>query len=486
MTIDKRIFLSAIICPTFSWRDANIAEEIPLEEDYEKAIKIIEGNEIGDKARSIFPEGIFVSERKIDRAIEITKQLLENISVKVIFEATFQIGHFVARADILVRNEDNTYRLIEVKSSVNDKPELVDDLAYTAMVLKLANVKITNYELMLISKNFRLGMNSKNMFQIIDHTNEVISRIEEMLQYKDIIEKEIVSKNEPKAVFAFRCKDCKYLYSCFPDYTKQESIFHLPRLSEKQFNELSFLKIDSIKKIPDTFRLTESQQFARDSIKSNKLIKNENLKSMLEEVEWPIYYLDFETMMPAIPIYADTAPYTQVPIQFSIHYKENPDNTYEHFEYLASTNGDCREELSSKLIQNLGIQGTIFSYSSFEKTIIKGLIEKFPGKADKLQRIVDRIYDLQNIVKCTYHPKYMGSYSIKKTLPAIVPSLNYSDLDISNGSMAMSAFILMVRGVIEPTKEESIRSSLLKYCERDTLAMVKLHEELMKFENEEL
>lgn len=201
---------------------------------------------------------------------------------------------------------------------------------------------------------------------------------------------------------------------------------------------------------------------------------------MLNTVKWPVYYLDFESMMTAIPLYNDTAPYTQIPTQYSIHYKENTDSTYKHFEYLSSTNTDCRKDLADNLISNLGVEGTIFSYSSFEKIIINALISLFPEKAKQLQKIIERIYDLESIVKCTYHPQYMGSYSIKKTLPALLPSLSYSDLEINNGSMAMSVFALIVIGIIDSSKEENIRKSLLKYCERDTLAMVKLHEELMK------
>lgn len=96
-------------------------------------------------------------------------------------------------------------------------------------------------------------MKVDQMFNRIDHTYDIKKRVEEFLLLKDAVASGFFSEKEPEAVFAFRCKGCDFLDKCFLDYTKPESIFHLPRLSEKQFNELLSLNIKSIKEIPSSF-----------------------------------------------------------------------------------------------------------------------------------------------------------------------------------------------------------------------------------------
>jgi predicted RecB family nuclease len=463
-----------------SWKNSNSAIEENSEENYELQLKYAEGNEIGEKARETFHDGILIDVHNIDNAVEETKNAISDKHASIIFEAAFITEDLIARPDILIREKNNTFELIEVKSSLNDKEELWDDIAYTGMVLQLSGININKYTLMLMSKEFRLGMTDEKMFVKFDHTDEVINKINDMRSIKDSIVSSLKSKVEPANPLSLACRGCDYLDICFPDYAKKDSIFNLPRISEKLFNDLTSQGIKSIGNIPDTYKLSDTQAFVRESVKKDKIIITNKLRTMLDEIEWPIYYLDFESIMTAVPLFPNTAPYTQIPTQFSIHYLEKPNAKTDHFEYLANTNRDCRDELADKLISYLGIKGTVFSYSSFEKTIINGLIGQFPNKKESLKMIIDRISDLENIVKCTYHPEYAGSYSIKKTLPALVPSLNYSDLDIHNGGMAMSVFALMVKGLIDPNKEIDIRISLLKYCERDTLAMVKLHQVLMQ------
>lgn len=145
MPINKRNFLSAINCQTFSWKEAHIAEDGLCDDDYERQLKTYEGNKIGEGARKIFSNGVLVSEKNFEKALVKTKELLNDRRIKVIFEAAFRVDDFTAKSDIILRNENNTFDLIEVKSSVNDKQELVDDLAYTAMVLKLAHIDVNNY-----------------------------------------------------------------------------------------------------------------------------------------------------------------------------------------------------------------------------------------------------------------------------------------------------------------------------------------------------
>lgn len=72
-----------------------------------------------------------------------------------------------------------------------------------------------------------------------------------------------------------------------------------------------------------------------------------------------------------------------------------------------------------------------------------------------------------------------GSASIKSVLPAIAPEFSYKDLEISNGGDASNTFLSMIKEQFIGD-EVKVRKSLKKYCERDTLGMVIIWEELTK------
>ncbi|MCK5327465.1 MAG: DUF2779 domain-containing protein, partial [Candidatus Latescibacteria bacterium] len=132
--------------------------------------------------------------------------------------------------------------------------------------------------------------------------------------------------------------------------------------------------------------------------------------------------------------------------------------------------------------RDLGEKGSIIAYSPFEKTIINKLSEHFPELSPDLLALIDRIVDLEAILrKHFYHPDFHGSTSIKKTLPVLVPDMSYDGLEIANGDTAMSAFALMAQGHYGDGEIDTIRKNLLDYCRQDTLAMVRLHERLLEY-----
>jgi hypothetical protein len=208
----------------------------------------------------------------------------------------------------------------------------------------------------------------------------------------------------------------------------------------------------------------------------------DTLKSDIDKVVWPAHYLDFETVMTAIPLYPNIAPYTQIPSQFSIHKCSKPGSVVEHKQYLADPKKDCREELMERLINDLGQRGSVVMYSNFEKTIINSLSKLYPNFSKQLDSLLDRMVNLESIIrKNYYHPDFHGSYSIKNTLPVLVPGMSYKDLQIRDGDSAMAAFAYLALGKYKVEKErESIRDALLDYCKQDTLAMVNLHQELCR------
>ena len=206
-----------------------------------------------------------------------------------------------------------------------------------------------------------------------------------------------------------------------------------------------------------------------------------SLRQKLERIRWPVFYLDFETMMTAIPLWPDIAPYDQIPIQYSLHICESSGNIIRHIDYLADPHRDCRRELAERLIEDLKGEGSIITYSSFEKTTISKLSKTFSDLSDDLQSLIDRIVDLEQCIKCVNHPEFCGRTSIKVVLPVLVPDLSYEGLEIGNGDVALVTFAMMAQGKMGADEMERKRAALLEYCKMDTLAMVRLHKVLHGF-----
>lgn len=199
-------------------------------------------------------------------------------------------------------------------------------------------------------------------------------------------------------------------------------------------------------------------------------------------MSWPAYYLDFETVMTAIPLYPDIAPYTQIPTQYSIHVCSKPGDITNHSEYLADPSKDCRRELARKLLYDLRGKGSIIAYGNFEKVVINSLAELYPDLSEKLQDLTSRMVDLEGIIrKNFYHPDFCGSTSLKSVLPVLAPDLSYDDLEIADGDSAMAAFAYLALSRYQAKEAEVVKRNLLEYCKRDTLAMVKLHQRLTEY-----
>lgn len=476
--VTKEVFLNAVVCPTLGWMLRNPATGDSPADGLASKFRMEQGLEIGMRARNLYSSGVLVEERDSDRALLRTRELVADDTVNVIFEGAFDYGNYIARADILKRR-GNGWHLIEVKSNVNDDEELVNDLSYTTMVCQKAGININKASLLLISKDYRLGMDDACLFAEIDHTSDALARAVEFSDVTDEIDRVTSCAERPEPEAIFDCKKCDDYPVCIGEGIDNH-IFELPRLSQKKFDQLTEMGVNSIDEIPLDFDLTKNQKRVLSGVRTNAPIIEHNFSELVNSVEWPAYYLDFETVMTAIPLYPGVAPYTQIPTQYSIHKCSDFGKIEKHFEYLADPFQDCRRELALNLIENLEGEGSIVSYSGFEKTTIKGLIALFPNLAGELSELIERIVDLEKIIKDGfYHPAFHGKTSIKMTLPALVPGMSYEGLAISGGDNAMAAFAYMAMGTYSDEEAEEIKKDLLEYCGQDTLAMVRLHEKLM-------
>jgi len=211
---------------------------------------------------------------------------------------------------------------------------------------------------------------------------------------------------------------------------------------------------------------------------NNRIYLDTDIAGELNRLEYPIHFLDFETFNPALPLYIGTSPYKVIPFQWSDHIL-NEDGSIRHEEFLHDGFDDPRVEFARTLLQTLGDEGSIVVYSSFEAARIKELMQALPHLSDELHELLARIVDLLKLVRAhCYHPEFHGSFSIKSVLPALVPDLGYSDLEINDGGLASIAYAEIVNPDTKQERRDHPRKCLLDYCERDTEAEVRLYQTL--------
>lgn len=254
----------------------------------------------------------------------------------------------------------------------------------------------------------------------------------------------------------------------------------LSGISQRKLDELTALGIKDIRNIPGAFRLTELQNRIRRCVVTGGEYLAPELEDELKRVDYPIHFLDFETLGPAIPRYAGTRPYQTIPFQWSDHIL-CPDGTVNHREYLSTEDKDPQEEFGRTLLETLGEKGTIFIYTTYEVGIIRSLAEDLPSHRARLLALLDRFRDLHAATRrYFYHPQFHGSFSLKHVLPALLPEMGYESLAIQEGNMASLAYLRMLDPSTPDKEKEKIKEDLLVYCAHDTLAMVRLRDDLLR------
>ncbi|MDR3256055.1 MAG: DUF2779 domain-containing protein [Endomicrobium sp.] len=438
---------------------------------------ILENKNVHKMSWQLFPDAVNARGLKV---FDPSKGLISNPNVKTIYEFSFVVGNYSARADILQKFDNNSWHLFKVKSGSKYKVKYVQDMSFVAMVLSKAGIKVSKAVILYLSNGYRLGMDISQLFKELDCTEKVELKAQEFLSISDKAFEVLESENMPRPYLKRGCKNCPMFDNCMGKNAKRH-IFDLPRLSVLAIEELIALGADTVDKVPENFELTEMQKIARNCVLTDTTYVSENLKTEIENIKQPFYYLDFESVTTIMPLYEGIAPHTQLLTQFSLDKTDGVGSILNHYEYIANHTKDCRREIAEKLIEYLGEDGSIVTYANFERISIFKLASLFPDLCEKLNKIADRIVDLELIVRKNYYNvNFYGRSSIKKVLPALIPEMSYKDLEISEGGDAAAAFAFMAMGLYDEKKIEETKENLLKYCAQDTLAMVRIHQFLIR------
>lgn len=484
--LSKSRYLSGLQCHLRLWNSC-FNRELASEVTPAQQALFGTGQEVGELATRLFPEGVLIREDHFhhEEAVQTTRNIVQDPSVSTIFEAAFLYHDVRIRVDMLKRLDNGQWNMIEVKSSTSVKDIHLPDVAIQYYVLKASGLNINRAFLLLINNQYVYdgsNFDLENFFSFYDVTDEVLSIQNEIPSSIDEQHQMLSAADAPLVQPSRHCNTpfiCEFWEYCTKDMPAHW-IFDLYGVSQKKFDELTGMNVEDIKDIPDAFNLTELQERMRKCVKNNETFISKRLHAQLTDVEYPVHFLDFETVNPAIPRYAHTSPYQVIPFQWSDHILYE-DGSLAHKEYLCDDDRDPRDDFTRTLLHALGQKGTIFIYTTYEKTIIERLAEYLPQYRDDLLRIPNRFKDLCAIIRhYFYHPGFHGSFSLKFVLPVLVPEMRYDTLSIKDGSHASFEYLRMIHPDTVSEEKEKIKEDLLVYCSQDTLAMVRIREQLMK------
>jgi hypothetical protein len=465
-------------CPKRLWLEIARPELIVWAPSTQQSFAM--GHQVGAVARDLQPGGILVDPPTLGQALRETARQLSRRGDLTLFEATFSHGGVLVRADLLLR-QAGVARMIEVKSSTQVRQHHIDDIAVQTWVVRGAGVPLERVALSCIDRDFVYGGDGDYLGLLRE--TDVTAQVDELVaQVPDWIEgcRATVDGEQPEQGPWGGCTEpysCPFIELCAdgrPDYP----VSLLPHGREQAAALLS-AGYDDLCLVPDTvpdaLAFSTLQRRVWQATRTGRAHYDAPAAAHLAALPFPRFYLDFETMQAAVPVWAGTRPWEQLPFQWSCHIERAP-GELEHREFL-DTSGDApMRSCADTLIAALGAEGPVFVYSGFEQAVLAGLAARFPDLRRPLAAIGDRLVDLLPVTRAAwYHPAMRGSWSIKDVLPTVAPELDYADLgEVHDGTAAQLAFAEAVHHDTSPERADELARGLLAYCAQDTLALVRL------------
>ncbi len=444
-----------------------------------------QGHDVGRLAHQLFPGGIEITEDHNDPAGALSStQVAIQSGAPAVFEAAFEFDSILIRTDILAKNNDGSWSLHEVKSSTKVKDEHFQDVAVQKYVLDHCGFNIRNANLIHLNHQFvRQGeISPEKLFttETLDRNDKFIEAYAEIPIYLARIRDALAKDEVPEQMLGSICKnpyECEFKSHCWAS-VPANSIHYLVDIRDKKREALLSMGIDEVGNIPDSFALSENQRVQVHAERLGKaIIDYDAIKKHLQELSYPLWFVDFETVGFAIPAYDGTKPYEHLPFQFSLHVQAEPGGSLEHHEFLFDEKSDSRRNLAATLCSLVGDEGSIIAYhASFEAGRIKELAQLCPELSTKLQSMLGRIWDLEKpfAERWYCHPQFHGRSSLKSVLPVVVPELSYDDMEIGKGDLAQLKYTEMLDLLKTSEAHRKIKKDLLAYCGQDTFAMVKI------------
>lgn len=484
MNLSKSKYCNAIQCNKILWLDKYKSE---VKEELDNTSVFENGTMVGEIAKNLFGDYININfDTDLNKMINETKIALKNKNA-VITESSFVYNNNFCSVDILKKHGDK-YELYEVKSSTHVNDIYLNDISYQYYVLKNLGLNITKASIVYLNTNYvRNGeLELDKLFIINDVTEFAQSNINIVKNKINEINDYMKQKDEPvKDIdkYCFEPYKCPYFSYC-SSHIGDNNIFNIRGMhigTKLKYYKRGIYNYSDLLNEKINPKYMEQIDFEIND-KEDK-INVEEIRKFMHTLSYPIYFLDFETFQQSIPLYDGISPYEQIPFQYSLHYILDKSDKVYHTEFLAEADIDPRYELAKKLVSDIPLNSCVLAYNmSFEKNVIKKLSILYPEFSEHLMNIYNNMKDLMvPFINRYYYTKNMhGSYSIKYVLPALFPndpSLDYHNLDmVHNGSEASNTYSTLSKYSEE--EQKIIKKNMLKYCELDTYAMVKIYKKL--------
>ncbi len=438
------------------------------------------------------PEAIFRGRQGYEFEQLVKKYLTAKKDLDYVFQKSVFTERLIARFDAFVENAgDGGSHIYEVKSSKYRAPgtnndtlrKNMFDLGFQVFAARELGMEISKAFLINVDGDYVLGdaLDLEGLIKISDVTDE-INALQPVIAENIDWAFELL-KGEPSVAFENFCDlklDCPYFRWKYPELP-QRTVCDIPRINADNVSKLIAEGCFAIEDIPEDFVLPAAQSEMVEFIKAGETVMDlEGISDRLAELEYPLYFLDFETVNPSIPQIKGMKPLDQIIFQHSLHVLKTPESEHEHFEFLSNGEGEAPREVAASLKDLIGDTGSVLVwYKSFEMGRNREMGELYPEYADFFESVNGRVFDLYEIFskKLYRDPRFLNN-SIKSILPILAPELSYKELAIGNGGLASARWFDEVFKGEDPVKKTRTMKNLREYCHLDTLAMVRIFEVL--------
>lgn len=490
--LSKSRYISGTQCHLRLWYDTHRRDLATAPGEALQAV-FETGHEVGEVACRRFPGGHLVAHDHlhVPQALEETRQVIEAGAAPAVFEAAFEHERVLVRADVIERLPGGGWRLVEVKSTTRLKDVFLLDLAVQLWVLRGAGLDVREAAVLTLDRScvydgVRLDLDALfRMHPLLDEAGVYLDSVGAQVPTMLGMLAGSAAPDIAPGGHCFTPYTCPYHAHCTRDQAVPEhGIDELPRLTASRRTRLEAAGVEDIRDVPEDFPLTRLQRIVRRAVREDRAVVHGDIAGRLTEIAPPVRHLDFETFAPAIPRFVGTSPYDQIPFLFSVH-TERDGAPPEHADYLHERGDDPRPVLVDRLIAAVGREGTICTYSGYERRVLRDLAAALPERAPALRAILRRLFDLHPVVlNGYYHPGFRGSFSIKNVLPVLVPGMGYDDLEVAEGQ---TAAVRYAQALASDDRDERRRTfgDLRAYCARDTLALMELRKVLGRIGGDE-
>jgi hypothetical protein len=472
-SLSKSKLMSSLQCAKRLYLEVHQPELADVSIDLEARFDT--GHRVGEVARSLYPQGRLIPHGDDPgAALQETAAALANDGDLLLFEPAFRHGGVLIRADLLFRRSGR-YRLVEVKASTSIETHHYQDAAIQAWVIDGAGCPIDAVSIAHVDNTFVYlgGGDYQGLLKSVDVTEEVA----ELLTQAPALAlrcQQVLGGPLPEIAVGKQCGHpyaCPFLGYCdrdAPEYPLSILGRHW-RLKER----LAAQGYRDLRDVPEQAIGDGGPRHLWEATTSGRSLVDPRAAVLLQDLGYPRYYLDFETIQFAVPIWAGTRPYEQLPFQWSCVI-EQEDGSLEYREFL-DTSGDApMRSCAEMLIAVLASEGPVFAYTAFERRILSESATRYPDLAPALHGIISRLVDLHEVARAHYyHPSQKGSWSIKAVLPTIAPELDYANLtEVSDGGGAQLAYFEVIAPETSMERKIILTRALQTYCRRDTEGMI--------------